>query len=298
MGSGNAFACAGRARDATTASCSASTSGFCARASATRPSSVAGSAPPADRGLAATVIPPRTERSTTTRMDFTIPPRLRTDPRPKGVRPGASRTVSGRRTPSRARADLARAGRDQMRRMVGGGDGASGTAGRPRAWSPGDAATGRVATGRGAASAEAAGERSASARSGASSQQPSSAALTPTGGAQHACSSACFDAERSGAQPHGAGSAATRATTASTAASVRRVRPIAFMEARRRGGVKPRASPASPAGARTRPPREPVPASAGRATSARSARVPGRPSPAPAPAPRSRGAEGRGWRHP
>ena len=38
---------------------------------------------------------------------------------------------------------------------------------------------------------------------GLSSQQPRSAALTPAGGKQPACSSACGDVERSGAQPQG-----------------------------------------------------------------------------------------------
>jgi hypothetical protein len=125
-----------------------------------------------------------------------------------------------------------------MRRTAGGGDGAGGMVGRADARSAEGAATGRVASAGGAASAEAAGEGRACAISGDSSQQPSSAVLTPAGGAQQACSRAGFDAERSGAQPQGSGSAATRARPASTAAGVRSKRPIALMEARRRGWVK------------------------------------------------------------
>ena len=63
------------------------------------------------------------------------------------------------------------------------------------------------------------GEGTASVEAGASSQQPLAAALTPAGGAQHSWPVARPGALRSGAQPHGAGSAATRAKPASTAAN-------------------------------------------------------------------------------
>jgi hypothetical protein len=123
----------------------------------------------------------------------------------------------------------------------------------------------------------------------------------PAGDAQHACP-LVRRGRGSGAQPHGAGRAATRA-----AGQHRGERP------KHRGhtlhgttaprGVKPGASrliaPAPRAvPAPARPPPGPVLARGDRAANARSGRARGTRSPAPAPGPRSRGAAGPAWPRP
>lgn len=113
-----------------------------------------------------------------------------------------------------------------MRKTVRGGEKAEKTERRASTRCADDASAPSRAVATGATASGPAGEGTTSAKAGASSQQPLAAALTPGGGAQHACSSACPDAARSGAQPHGAGRAATRARPASTAASVGDVRLI------------------------------------------------------------------------
>ena len=138
-----------------------------------------------------------------------------------------------------------------MRRTVGGGEATAKPAGRAGASHRHGASVPSRAGATAATAWAPAGAGTASAVAGVSSQQPRSAALTPVGGTQHACASGWPGA--CGAQPHGAGSAATRARPASTAASVR-TRPISTMETRGRAAVKGAgAHPAEPEARGRRP---------------------------------------------